>query len=65
MWLNAQNVLNPVLLIAGDHDGFPAYEIYVDLQTIFQHDPRDHGQGLGSLFPPTDFIVPLRAEDVE
>ncbi|WP_199857819.1 N-acetylmuramoyl-L-alanine amidase [Erythrobacter sp. EC-HK427] len=38
----------------GDHDGFPAHEIYVNGQRIHHYDPVAHGGTPNSLFPPSD-----------
>ena len=35
--------------ITGTHDGFPAYEIYINGKRVYQHDPLATGDGLGSL----------------
>lgn len=36
--------------IVGIHDGFPAYEIYINGKRVYQHDPLATGEGLDSLF---------------
>ena len=65
LWINATNILAPVVLMEGEHDGFPAYEVYVDMTTIYTHDPRDSGQKVDSLFPPAEWLVPLRAKTID
>ena len=37
--------------ISGSHDGFPAYEIYINGTRVYEHDPLATGDGLGSLTP--------------
>jgi Protein of unknown function (DUF3238) len=44
---------------AGLHDGFPAYEVYMQLddeptQVIYRYDPRSEDEGPRALFPPMD-----------
>lgn len=43
--------------LEGDHDGFPAYEVYIGNKRIFQHDPLATGESLGSLFDPLEHDV--------
>jgi len=43
--------------IEGSHDGFPAYEIYINGKRVYQHDPLATGDGLGSLFPDEEYDV--------
>ena len=38
----------------GTHDGFPAYESYVQSKLIYNHDPRKTWETPHSLFPPED-----------
>jgi hypothetical protein len=39
---------------SGTHDGFPAYESYVQNSLIYSHDPRKTGETPLSLFPPEE-----------
>lgn len=47
--------------VDGAHDGFPAYEIYVNGTTIYQHDPGpapyEFGKDVRKLLPPLDIAV--------
>lgn len=43
--------------LTGTHDGFPAYEVYINGKRIYEHDPLETGEGLGSLFPPEEHSV--------
>ena len=43
--------------LKGDHDGFPAYELYMNRQQLYGFDPRDTGQTVLSLFPPKEINV--------
>ncbi|MDF0725777.1 DUF3238 domain-containing protein [Cytobacillus sp. S13-E01] len=50
------------VLLTGNHDGFPAYELWrkksgSSAELIWSHDPRDTGEGIGSLFPPMEHPV--------
>lgn len=42
-------------LANGVHDGFPAYEIYINGNLIYSHDPLAKGQSPLSLAPPMEF----------
>ena len=44
-------------MIRGDHDGFPAYELYLDRHLVYSHDPIGLGQTPASLLPPSEFSV--------
>ncbi len=44
-------------LVRGDHDGFPAYELYVNGVQIYCYDPIARGSHPKSLFPPSDIAV--------
>ena len=44
-------------LACGDHDGFPAYELYVNGMLIYCHDPIAGGKSPFALFPPSDINV--------
>ena len=43
--------------IEGIHDGFPAYEIYINGKRVYQHDPLATGEGLGSLFGDGEYEI--------
>lgn len=43
--------------IEGIHDGFPAYEIYINGKRVYQHDPLATGEGLWSLFGDGEYEV--------
>jgi len=43
--------------LTGTHDGFPAYELYVDECLVYSHDPEAEGQSPLSLFPPSEYTV--------
>ena len=49
--------------IQGEHDGFPAYEFYVNANRVYEFDPKAQGQTPFSLFPPMewDVNVPLQS----
>ena len=42
--------------ISGSHDGFPAYELYINGERVYEHDPREAGKGPLDLLPPSDDI---------
>jgi N-acetyl-anhydromuramyl-L-alanine amidase AmpD len=42
------------VMVVGDHDGFPAHELYVNGRSIYTYDPVAAGKGPGSLVAPTD-----------
>jgi Protein of unknown function (DUF3238) len=44
-------------LVCGDHDGFPAYELYVNGVLIYCYDPIAAGKSPNALFPPSDIEV--------
>jgi hypothetical protein len=50
-----------VWTLSGAHDGFPAYEIYVDGQPVYRHDPGappyDFARDVRKLLPPLDVEV--------
>ncbi len=51
---------SPQWTLNGAHDGFPAYEIYINGQTIYTYSPGTPPFGLGDLlklFPPLDVDV--------
>lgn len=41
--------------LSGSHDGFPAYELYLDECRVFDHDPETDIQSPWSLFPPSEY----------
>ncbi len=43
--------------IEGSHDGFLAYEIYINGTRVFEHDPLAPGEGLGALGPPMEHDI--------
>lgn len=43
--------------LSGDHDGFPAFELYVDECLVFSHDPAVENQSPASLLPPSEYKV--------
>ncbi|QAY75971.1 hypothetical protein ETR14_05090 [Sphingosinicella sp. BN140058] len=56
------------VMVVGDHDGFPAHELYVNERQIYTYDPVAAGNGPDSLVAPTDreistswIAVPSRA----
>ena len=51
------NLSAPRYSLEGDHDGFPAYEVYIGDKRIFQHDPLATGEGITSLFDPLEHNV--------
>jgi hypothetical protein len=55
--IDFSNPSDPRYSLEGDHDGFPAYEVYIGNKRIFQHDPLATGEGLGSLFDPLEHDV--------
>ncbi|HKK29186.1 MAG TPA: hypothetical protein VKA18_02180, partial [Alphaproteobacteria bacterium] len=46
--------LPALLFVKGRHDGFPAYELYVNRQRIAEYDPVVAGDTPFALFPPMD-----------
>jgi len=43
--------------IDGIHDGFPAYESYIQDELVYSHDPIAQNQWIFSLFPPMEFTA--------
>jgi RHS repeat-associated protein len=41
--------------LSGSHDGFPAYEGFVQGKRVYDHDPRLTGDWIASLFPPMEY----------
>ncbi len=41
--------------IDGSHDGFPAYELYIDRRLVYSHDPIARNQTPASLLPPSEW----------
>ena len=52
-------------LVCGDHDGFPAYELYVNGVLIYCYDPIAGGKSPTALFPPSDIDVNTRWIDIQ
>lgn len=48
---------NLLWTLTGDHDGFPAYSVYIGETLVYSHDPIKEGQSPLSLFPPKEFEV--------
>lgn len=51
-----------IMRLTGKHDGFPGYELWRQndggtARLLWSHDPRDTGEGLGSLYPPMEHDV--------
>jgi hypothetical protein len=59
MILDAMDVLQPILNFEVAHDGFPAYELYIDMTTAYLYDPRDHGEDVYDLYPSMDVYQPF------
>ncbi len=53
-------ILAPELDFFYSHDGFPAYEIYVDGMALYTHDPRQTGDTVWSLFPPEEYAGTIK-----
>lgn len=49
-----QGANGPEAMIVGDHDGFPAHELYINRQLVYSYDPVANGKGPDSLMAPTD-----------
>lgn len=47
----------PLVRVEGMHDGFPAYEIYINGQLVYGYDPEKEGGDLSNLFPPLDVTI--------
>ncbi|WP_081713996.1 peptidoglycan-binding protein [Cystobacter fuscus] len=50
--------------LSGKHDGFPAYEAYVAVNSgagvlVYGYNPLTTGQGIGALFPPMDISAAI------
>ena len=44
----------------GWYTTFPAYELYIDMTTVYQHDPRNFNQTVYDLYPGMDFYQPFK-----
>lgn len=55
--IDSTDPMNPTYSLQGTHDGFPGYDIYIDSQFIFGHNPTLTGEGPFSLFPPMEHSV--------
>lgn len=51
--------------LEGSHDGFPAYELYIDECRVFEHDPAAENQSPWSLFPPSEYTPSLEWQEVD
>lgn len=51
-------------LVHGSHDGFPAYELYVNRQRIYEYDPVAAGSSPEALIAPEDVEVSTSYADV-
>lgn len=49
----------PKYSISGSHDGFPAYEVYINGTRVHHYDPYATGEGPGSLGPPEEKTVSI------
>lgn len=47
--VDSSDPLHPKYSIDGDHDGFPAYEIYIGDQCVYSYDPIPAGEGVTAL----------------
>ena len=72
MWKEGDKV---VYRISGEHDGFPAYEIFIGSVNVYFHTPKiengqsplspfNAGQSFASLLPPAEFKVSKNGEIV-
>jgi len=50
--------------VSGSHDGFPAYELYINGERVYEHDPREAGKGPLALLPPSDISVNEPWQDI-
>jgi hypothetical protein len=55
MVVDSTNESNPTYHLTGQHDGFPGYDVYINGQFIYGHDPRATGDGPLSLLPPMEY----------
>lgn len=53
--IDSTNESSPTYIFQGAHDGFPAYDIYINGKLIYGHDPRTTGDGIFSLFAPMEY----------
>jgi len=51
------SILSPVVDLFGTLDSFPAFEIYIDNQTLYQFDPSIGGGDLWDLFPAMNIFL--------
>ena len=68
--LTLDNSAEPgVWTLSGAHDGFPAYEIYINGQPVYQHDPGpapyDFAKDVRKLLPPLDIAVMQVSGDLQ
>lgn len=51
-------------LVHGSHDGFPAYELYVNRELVYSYDPVAAGSSPDALLPPEDVTASTSYVDV-
>ena len=49
----------PVYRVGGAHDGFPAYELYINREAAYTHDPVATEKSPLNLFPPMEMSIGL------
>jgi len=47
----------PEYRVEGNHDGFPAYELYINGTRVYDFDPKVRNQNPRSLFPPAEWAI--------
>jgi hypothetical protein len=47
----------PEYRVEGNHDGFPAYELYINGTRVYDFDPKTRNQDPASLFPPAEWSI--------
>ena len=47
----------PEYRVEGNHDGFPAYELYINGTRVYDFDPKARNQTPVSLFPPAEWAI--------
>jgi len=55
--IDKTDIAAPKYSITGSHDGFPAYEIYINNKRVYQFDPLATGEGPASLWPDEEHDV--------
>ena len=56
--IDRTDISHPKYSLTGQHDGFPAYEIYINHTRVYEHDPLATGDTGRSLLPPDDDYKP-------